>query len=1007
MKSAWRVLIGLMILLSVGGFLLRSPGQRDDSRPEQRSATQRSTQGSNSARQDAQGGPGVFVSDPVTPTLSRPARNLPPATIVPHLDREINPRLNLNVDVFESENRGLPGGVDTLLARQQSAPQATDPAFLTPILNFDAQGYTFVNPPDTVGDVGLNHYIHMINDGDGALFKIYDKNGNVLAGPAFLDDLGSGQCSNGYGDPIVLYDPLADRWLMSEFAANGNHLCVYISQTADPTGAYYAYDFSTPNFPDYPKYAVWPDAYYVSSNENSPAVYALDRNRMLNGQSATFQRFTGPDLNGFGFQAYTPSDLDGATPPQAGAPNYFMRHRDDEVHNASPDPSQDFLEVWEFHVDWDNSANSTFTGPLNIPVSEFDSDLCGLTSFYCFPQQGSSTTLDPLREVIMWRLQYRNFGDYEVLVGNLVTDVDGTDHGGIRWFELRKSGSGDWSLYQEGTYAPDPASRWMGSSAMDGDGNIAVGYSVSSSSMYPSIRYAGRLLSDPLGTLPQEEGDIMSGTSSNGSNRWGDYSAMSLDPADDCTFWFTNMYSESGHWDTRVATFKFASCGTPGFALDVTPATLEVCEPEDALFDVTVGSEGGFADPVTLSTNGNPGTASFSVNPVTPPGASVLTISGAIAGSYTFDVIGTSGDLERSQPVQLDVVAVAPSVPALLTPPDGATDVPLQPQFTWSSAAGASDYIIEIATDEGFANVVDSATVPDATYMPATPLDPGTLHYWRVSAQNACGDALSQVSTFQTQAIVCAVYSSTDIPQQIPIFGTSTVESVLVVDAPGDVVDVNVLGLQGEHSRVGDLSFSLRSPVGTTVEIMEPACANEDDFDLNLDDEAGPGPWPCPPTDGGTYQPSNPLASFDGEEAGGTWTLGVTDTQPLGGGSLEAWSLEICAAACAAPGQVTGMAASVVDSDTVRLEWDAAAGATSYEVWRATDNPYFDPTGLDCANPAPYTCAETANTFYEALDLGNAGENYSYMLRALNTCGPGPIAAKAVGEFDYLLAPGE
>jgi PKD repeat protein len=443
-------------------------------------------------------------------------------------------------------------------------------AFTTPNLNFAGQGFTGAVPPDTVGDAGPNHYIQMVNNSEGSIYTVYDKSGSNVAGPSLLQDLGSGSgnCATGSGDPIVLYDRLADRWLMSEFADIGNHLCVYISQTPDPvTGGWFLYDFTTPDFPDYPKYGVWPDAYYVSSNESAPAAYALDRANMLTGSAATSQRFTATQLAGFPFQALIPSDHDGASAPPSGAPNYFMRHRDDEVHNAgSNDPSKDFLEIWAFHVDWTTPANSTFTKIADIEVSEFESDLCGLVSFNCFPQPGTTQTLDPLREVIMWRLQYINFGSHETLVGNLVTDVDGTDHGGIRWFELRKTGSGAWTLNQEGTFAPDAASRWMGSIAMDKDGNIALGYSVSSTSVFPSIKYTGRLASDTSGTMTQGENTIINGTvSQTNAERWGDYSAMSVDPADDCTFWYTNEYVGSGgNWQTQIASFKFDSCGSSG-----------------------------------------------------------------------------------------------------------------------------------------------------------------------------------------------------------------------------------------------------------------------------------------------------------------------------------------------------------------------------------------------------------------------------------------------------------
>ena len=234
-------------------------------------------------------------------------------------------------------------------------PPAFDRVFTTPVVNFAGQGYSGVNPPDSVGDVGPTYYIQLINGSGGTLAVIYNKaNGSVASGPFELDSLGTGSCANGLGDPVVLYDRLAGRWMLSEFSQFGNNLCVYVSQSGDPiAGGWFTYQFQAPGFPDYPKYAVWSDAYYVTSNESAPAVYALDRGQMLTGGAATSQRFTAPSLAGFGFQALTPSDVDGASAPPAGAPGYFIRHRDDESHNSgSNNPGQDFVEIWEFDVDF-------------------------------------------------------------------------------------------------------------------------------------------------------------------------------------------------------------------------------------------------------------------------------------------------------------------------------------------------------------------------------------------------------------------------------------------------------------------------------------------------------------------------------------------------------------------------------------------------------------------------------------------------------------------------------
>ena len=361
---------------------------------------------------------------------------------------------------------------------------------------------------------------------------------------------------------------MANRWLLSEFSGTGNYICMWISGTSDPIDGYWSLlTKSTPNFPDYPKITLWPDAYYVSTNEaGGPAAYAVNRQDMLYGVGVISTRRTAPALGGFGFEALTPSDLEGDRLPPAGAPNYFMRHYDDEAHGPFPPAPWDYLQIWEFRADpADWTGSSTFINVLSVQVSEFDSDLCGLTSFQCFPQPGTAVILDPLREVIMHRLVYRNFGTHEALIGSFVTDVTGSDLGGVRWFELRRQapGVGAWQLYQEGTYAPDLINRWMSSITMDGGGNIAMGYNVTSSAVYPGIRRAGRLSTDTLGVFTPIEWVIASGAGSNASFRYGDYNALTLDPVDDCTFWMTGQYNPgivAGQWGTRISTFRFAQC---------------------------------------------------------------------------------------------------------------------------------------------------------------------------------------------------------------------------------------------------------------------------------------------------------------------------------------------------------------------------------------------------------------------------------------------------------------
>lgn len=448
---------------------------------------------------------------------------------------------------------------DALLDFQVRASTTRLAAALTAgAVNVDGQGFTGVNPPDTVGDVGPGHFIQAINMSNGTSYTVYNKaTGAVIAGPFLLSDLG-GMGVNGLGDPIVLYDQLAKRWLLAEFSNNPNGVHVYISKTTDPvSGGWFHYQFKTNLFPDYPKFGVWSDGYYFTSNESTgPAVYALERTKMLAGDAtASMQRFEAPELAGFGFQALTPADADDE--PPAGSPFYLLRHHDDEVHNAgSNNVTQDFLDLFELKIDWGTPANSTLIGAIGLPVSEFDSDLNGLSSFSCFPQPGTTVRLDPLREVIMHRVQYRKFAQYEAMVGSFVTDVDGNDHGGIRWFELRKDAQSGWRVHQEGTFAPDSHNRWMSSIAMDGSGNIGMAYNVSSTTVFPSIRYTGRKASDPMGAM-RPELTLIDGTVANDSFRYGDYASVNVDPSDNKTFWYTGEYNASVQWSTRIGTFLF------------------------------------------------------------------------------------------------------------------------------------------------------------------------------------------------------------------------------------------------------------------------------------------------------------------------------------------------------------------------------------------------------------------------------------------------------------------
>ena len=442
-------------------------------------------------------------------------------------------------------------------------------AMPSPLLNFNGIPFPGVGcncaPPDTNGEVGLTQYVQIVNEG----FQVFNKStGASVLGPVGISTLWSGfggVCqANGSGDPVVLYDQIANRWIISQFAGVSvpTDECIAVSTTSDATGSYFRYGFHLgTNFFDYPKLAVWPDAYYMSMNVfNSsgtlflgPQPFAFDRAAMLVGGAATV--ITPGITGGPSEETYLPADLDGNTLPPAGAPNTFV-----EWPSGSPLAHK----VFHFHVDFATPANSTFTLFTTVSAAGF-TQLCAITR-NCVPQLGSTSNLDAIADRLMFRLAYRNFGDHESVVGNYTVSSGGV--AGIRWFEMRNVTNGPVTLFQQSTYQPDSTWRWMGSAAMDGSGNLALGFSASSSSINPQIRYAGRLASDPLNTLAQGETTLFAGTGSQTgtSNRWGDYSDLTVDPVDDCTFWYTTEYyatTSSFNWRTRIGSFKFASCGSP------------------------------------------------------------------------------------------------------------------------------------------------------------------------------------------------------------------------------------------------------------------------------------------------------------------------------------------------------------------------------------------------------------------------------------------------------------
>lgn len=465
-----------------------------------------------------------------------------------------------------------------------------------------------VAPPDTNADVGPNHIVQTVNTALG----IWDKDGNELLAPTAINALWAGfggLCeSTNRGDPIVLYDSQADRWLISQFAFpagfTDNRQCIAISQTGDPTGAYHLYDFpwDDTKFNDYPHYGVWTDGYYSGVNQftgnsfTGSGVVAYERDKMISGQPAQQVQF---DLETTFPNAFTPmpADIDGIFLPPTDMPAPFV---------TADDANE--LNVWHFEVDWTTPSNSTFTLADTLAVAPYNGAVCGF-SRDCIAQPNAQR-LDSIGQRMMFRLAYRNLNGQSKLIAThtvVGSDTD-TNIAGVRWYEIDLTDDGMPSLANNGTYnLNDGNSRWMGSSAMDAVGNIGVAYSVSGPTTAPSIRFSGRSPADPADTLTVVEGELKAGEGSqSGVNRWGDYSSLSVDPTDDCTFWYTTEYYKAGDdntsaWSTYIGSFKFDDCiaGPSGQIVgQVTSATdstaLANAQVTIGALTVTTDSEGNY-----------------------------------------------------------------------------------------------------------------------------------------------------------------------------------------------------------------------------------------------------------------------------------------------------------------------------------------------------------------------------------------------------------------------------
>ena len=603
----------------------------------------------NVAAQDAQNAPRTITS--ARHDASPPMRGMRPPPPTPRDAPYIVPnKFHKFGKLGVAEDK--PGFVDPAL---QDDPQAfgraaggnvlTDFDGLNDQDNAALLGYRVV-PPDTDGDIGPNHYVQWVN----SVVEIFDRNGNTVQGPfagnQFWQGFGDRCETENDGDPIVLYDHLADRWMMSQFVASSPYaLCFAISQTGDPTGAYYRYQFNFSSFPDYFKVGVWNDAYYVTTRNFGRRFYegqdaiALERSAMLNGQPAQGVVFDIP--GGTGIDGFIPADLDGPAAPN-GVGGLFVGIPRSRQANT--------IEMYEMDVNWSNTSASTFTQVGALRTEAFD------TSISSIPQPNGQG-LDALTNFTMFRAAYRNFGSDQRMVLNHTVDVGG-DRAGVRWYEVRNGGGG-WGIHQQGTYAPsDGLHRWMGSIAMNANGDIALGYSVSGTGTFPSIRFTGQTADQSgSGLMNVAETSIIEGTGAQTqASRWGDYAAMSVDPTDNTTFWFTTEYyatTSSYNFSSRIAHFDLGGTTTPGN----TAPTVSITSPASGS-TYTTGSSVTFSGSASDAEDGNLSSQiawSSSLDGALGTGATITTSNLSI-GTHTISANATdSGGLTGSDNISVTI----------------------------------------------------------------------------------------------------------------------------------------------------------------------------------------------------------------------------------------------------------------------------------------------------------------------------------------------------------------
>ena len=689
---------------------------------------------------------------------------------------------------------------------------------------------TGVSPGDPVVDVSANYIIYGVNGSSGTTFTVYDKSGTKLSGPttfASLAPTGDG-CRTSVSDPIVLFDRLANRWFLLEMGGTSSaaKMCIYISKTENPvSGGWWFYGFSTPVLNDYPHCGVWTDAYVCTDNEGGSSVtaYAYDRANMLNGATARAQqRFVSvPALGGYGFQALTPATFmgDSAHAPPASTRQILVRHNDDEAHaGTSADGTRDFIDMYSMTINWTTPASSSVTALPRIAITEFNSWFRDYSTFATVPQPGSTSRLDPIREVILNSLVYRNVGSYESIVGQFATNVNAartgtTVNAGIRWFELRRTGGGNWTLQQEGTYAPGDANthHLLGTIATDNKGNIGLGYNTTRTTAptaFASLGYTGRMAADPAGVMTLGANTIVAGTAAETSGRWGDYYQMAVDPVDDCTFWMVGMYRPSGSWNTRIQDFKFSDCGAA-------PTTYSISGT------VSTGTGVGISG-VTVST----GSVSTTTN-----SSGAYTLGSVANGSYT--LTPSLGGYSFA-PTSRSVTVSGANVTGQNFTGTATTNIPPVANFSFTSSALVATF-------------TDSSTDSDGTI---------TSRSWNF------GDGSTSTATNPSHTYAAAGTYSVALAVTDNTGATNSVTKSVAVTDTGSTVLQNGVTVSGLGATTGNsVNYTMVVPAGATgLNFVIAGGTGDADMYVKFGSAPTDSSYDCRPYAGGNSE-SCPIAS--------------------------------------------------------------------------------------------------------------------------------------------------